>query len=106
MAHRTILTPVLSVLALLATPALASATTEVHVQAVSGVGNVVVVTDDNSSGVIDVENGITTPEPPPGNVRYVAVRNLAGVQAGAGCGVDNWRAFRPDHQGGDPKRSG
>ena len=39
--------------------------------------------------MIDVEHGITPPAPPPGNVRYVAVRNLAGVQAGAGCDVDN-----------------
>jgi Ca2+-binding RTX toxin-like protein len=86
MADRMIITAVLSVLGLLATPALAGAATEVHVQAVAGVGNVVVVTDDDSSGVIDIEHGITTP---PGNVRYVAVRNLAGIQAGAGCGVDN-----------------
>jgi Ca2+-binding RTX toxin-like protein len=85
---RKILIPTLSVLALLAFPALAGAVTQVSVVPVSGVGNVVVVDDDNSSGVIDIEHGITTPEPPPGNVRYVAVRNLAGVQAGAGCGTN------------------
>jgi Ca2+-binding RTX toxin-like protein len=76
-------------LALLAFPALARADTQVGVVPVPGVGDVVVVQDDDSSGVIDIENGITTPEPPPGNVRYVAVRNLAGVQAAAPCGVDD-----------------
>ena len=84
-----VLSAVLPVLGLLAFPALAAAVTQVSVVAVPGVGNVVAVHDDNSSSVIDIENGITTPEPPPGNVRYVAVRNLAGVQAGSGCGVDN-----------------
>ncbi len=84
-----VLIAVLPVLGLLAFPALAAAVTQVSVVAVPGVGNVVAVHDDDSSSVIDIENGITTPEPPPGNVRYVAVRNMAGVQAGAGCGVDN-----------------
>ena len=86
---RRFLIAVLPVLALLAFPALAGAVTQVSVTAVPGVGNVVVVNDDNSSAVIDVEHGITPPTPPPGNVRYVAVKNLAGVQAGAGCGVDD-----------------
>ena len=85
---RRILIAVLPVLALLAFPALAAAVTQVSVQAVPGVGNVVVVNDDDSSGVIEIENAITTPTPPPGNVRYVAVRNFAGVQAGAGCGTN------------------
>ena len=86
---RRFLIAVLPVLALLAAPASAAALTQVSVQAVAGVGNVVVVNDDDSSATIDVEHGITPPTPPPGNVRYVAVRNLAGVQAGAGCGVDD-----------------
>ncbi len=85
---RRFLIVVLPVLALLAFPALAAAVTQVSVQSVPGVGNVVVVNDDNSAGVVEIENGITTPEPPPGNVRYVAVRNFAGVQAGAGCGTN------------------
>jgi Ca2+-binding RTX toxin-like protein len=89
MADRMILTAVLSVLALLAFPALAGAVTQVSVVPVAGVGNVVVVNDDDSSATIDIENGITPPSPPPGNVRYVAVRNLSGVEAGAGCDVDN-----------------
>jgi Ca2+-binding RTX toxin-like protein len=84
-----ILFAVLPAFGLLAFPALAGAVTQVSVVAVPGVGNVVAVHDDDSSSVIDIENGITTPEPPPGNVRYVAVRNLAGVQAGSGCGVDD-----------------
>jgi hypothetical protein len=86
---RRFLIAVLPVVALLAFPALAGAVTQVSVVAVPGVGNVVAVHDDDSSSVIDIENGITTPSPPPGNVRYVAVRNLAGVQAGSGCGVDD-----------------
>jgi len=77
------------VLALLAFPTIAGAVTQVSVVPVAGVGNVVVVNDDDSSATIDIENGITPPSPPPGNVRYVAVRNLAGVQAGAGCDVDD-----------------
>jgi hypothetical protein len=84
-----VLSGVLPFMGLLAFPALAAAVTQVSVVAVPGVGNVVAVHDDDSSSVIDIENGITTPEPPPGNVRYVAVRNPAGVQAGAGCGVDD-----------------
>jgi Ca2+-binding RTX toxin-like protein len=84
-----ILFAVLPAFGLLAFPALAGAVTQVSVVSVPGVGNVVAVHDDDSSSVIDIENGITTPEPPPGNVRYVAVRNLAGVQAGSGCGVDD-----------------
>jgi Ca2+-binding RTX toxin-like protein len=76
-------------LAFLAFPALAGAVTNIRVEAVAGVGNVVVVTDDDTSGVVDIENGITTPEPPPGNVRYVAVRNSAGVTAnGPACETD------------------
>ena len=86
---RRFLIAVLPVLALLGAPASAGAVTQVSVVPVAGVGNVVVANDDESSGVIDVEHGITPPNPPPGNVRYVAVRNLAGVQAGAGCDVDN-----------------
>jgi Ca2+-binding RTX toxin-like protein len=86
---RRFLIVVLPALALLGAPASAGAVTQVSVVAVPGVGNVVAVHDDDSSSVIDIENGITTPEPPPGNVRYVAVRNLAGVQAGSGCGVDD-----------------
>src|SRR5215210_1351904 len=84
-----ILFAVLPVFGLLAFPALAGAVTQVSVVAIPGVGNVVAVHDDDSSSTIDIENGITTAEPPPGNVRYVAVRNLAGVQAGSGCGVDD-----------------
>jgi Ca2+-binding RTX toxin-like protein len=87
--NRRMLIAAVSVLAPLAFPALAGAVTQVSVQSVAGVGNVVVVNDDNASATIDVEHGITPPSPPPGNVRYVAVRNLAGVQAGAGCGVDD-----------------
>ena len=77
---RRYLIAVLPVLALLGVPASAGAVTQVSVVPVAGVGNVVVANDDDSAGVIDVEHGITTPEPPPGNVRYVAVRNLAGVR--------------------------
>ena len=76
----------LPVVALFAFPALAGATTQVSVVPVSGVGDVVVVNDDDSSGVIEIENGITTPAD--GSVRYAAVRNLAGVTAGPGCGTD------------------
>jgi len=81
-----ILIIVISALAFLAFPALAGAVTQVSVQTVPGVGQVVVVNDDGASSTIDVENGITTPAE--GSVRYVAARNLAGgMQAGTGCGV-------------------
>jgi hemolysin type calcium-binding protein len=77
----------LPILALLAFPAFASAKTQVSVVDVPGVGNVLVVNDDESSGVITIEHNIT-PDPPPGNVRYVAVGNPAGLEVGAGCAGD------------------
>ena len=81
--------PILALLALLAFPAFASAKTQVSVVAVPGVGNVLVVNDDDSSGVITIEHNITPPDPPPGNVRYVAVGNPAGLEVGAGCAGDD-----------------
>jgi Ca2+-binding RTX toxin-like protein len=70
------------VLVLLAFPALASAVTHVEVQQPSPGVFVVVADDDDLSAVIETEQSATP-------VHYVAVRNLAGVTAGPGCGVDN-----------------
>jgi Ca2+-binding RTX toxin-like protein len=82
-----ILIAAIPAIAFLAFPALAGAVTQVSVQSVAGVGQVVVVNDDGASSTIDVENGITTPVD--GSVRYVAARNTAGgMQAGAGCGAN------------------
>jgi hypothetical protein len=75
----------LPILALLAFPAFASAKTQVSVVTVAGVGKVLVVNDDDSSGVITIEHNIT---PPPDNVRYVAVGNPDGLEVGAGCAGD------------------
>lgn len=70
----------LSVLALLAAPALASATTQVSVQQVQGL-DVAVAVDDESSGQIQTAFGIDETS----QQHFVAVQSAGGATAGTGC---------------------